>query len=56
LRGWQGNASVGGELGRAEARTRGVAGGGGHQHDRIIGKMAKAHCFPWANSELSSPI
>jgi len=30
----------------------GPASGGGHQHDRIIGKMAQAH----VNSELSSPI
>ena len=43
LRGRQGNAGVAGKLGRAEARARGAAGGGGHQHDRIIGKMAEAH-------------
>ena len=37
------NAGLAGKLGRAEARARGPAGGGGHQHDRIIGKVAQAH-------------
>jgi len=43
LRGRQGNAGLGGELGRAQASGRGPAGGGGHQDDRIIGEVAKAH-------------
>ena len=45
-------ACLAGELGRAEARARGPAGGSGHQDDRIIGKVAQAHF----NSELSSRI
>ena len=43
LRGRERDTGIGGKLGRAEARTRGPAGGGGHQNDRIICKMAKAH-------------
>ena len=39
------NARLGRKLGRAEARARGPAGGGGHQNDRIIGKMAQAHVY-----------
>jgi hypothetical protein len=31
------------KLGCAETRTRGTAGGGGHQHDRIIGEVREAH-------------
>ncbi len=43
LRGGQRDAGVAGKLGRAEARARGAAGGGGHQNDRIIGEVAEAH-------------
>ena len=43
LSGGEGHAGFAGKFGRAEASTRGTAGGSGHQHDRIIGKVAKAH-------------
>ena len=40
LRGRQRHAGLVGKRGRGQPRARGAAGGGGHQHDRIIGKMA----------------
>ena len=43
LRGRQRHAGLGRKLGRAEPRARGPAGGGGHQHDRIIGEVGQAH-------------
>jgi hypothetical protein len=43
LRGGEGDAGFGGKFGRAKARARGTAGGCGHQHDRIIGKVTQAH-------------
>ena len=43
LGGWQRNAGILGKLARAKARAGFPAGGGGHDHDRIIGKMGQAH-------------
>ena len=53
LRGGKRNACLGRKLGRAEASAGRPAGGGGHQDDRIIGKVTEAH---GCNSELSGPI
>ena len=43
LRGRKRNAGLARQLGRAQARAFGPAGGGGHHHDRIIGKVGQAH-------------
>ena len=43
LRGGEGDPGLVAELGRAETRIATAARGGGHHHDRIIGKVGKAH-------------
>ena len=43
LRGGEGDTGLVAELGRAEAHVAITARGGGHHHDRIIGKVGKAH-------------
>ncbi len=43
LGGRQRNSGLLRQLARAEARAGFPAGGGGHDHDRIIGEMGQAH-------------
>ena len=43
LRGRQGHSGLLRQLGRAQARARFAASGGGHHYDRIIGKVGQAH-------------
>ena len=43
LRRGERNAGLLGELGRGQARKCIAARGGGHDHDRIVGKMGESH-------------
>ena len=43
LSGWQGYTGLQRQFARTKARASLPASGGGHDHDRIIGKMGQAH-------------